>query len=363
MKNKTEETENKTEIKNITMTVIFEGFALNRDENLSGNIQSIKKLKRKDGVYSFIGKTAIRHYLFTTLNKYNPKIWEPAEVVLSKGEGGKSVVQFDITKDNILTKAELDAFGYMYTIPGKMSITRKSPVGITKAISLEPYEGDMAFYCNHDLVSRYKDPDVKPDPYNKEEHMSFFKVSFTIDVERFGEDEWIVNEKPKFNNNELKIELPDKKTKTISNVQQSNENEYRIQNGTIKIEQAGNKWKVIFELDKEKKKERICDILNAIRNGLYAQSSGVSNTIVPLFIIAAAVKVPSPIFYPYIHLARENGSYIVCGISDCLENGWIEKSNDGPIIYIYHTSRLKVIKKLPENSSNWEKFLENCGLK
>jgi len=358
-----EERENQDKLKNITITIIFEGSALNRDEKLAGNILSIKKLRRKDGTYSFISKTAIRHYLFSTLvrNKWKGK---EAAVCLS-GSGDKKVVQFDITKDDILTSPELDAFGYMYTIGDEGAITRKSPIGITKAISLEPYEGDMAFYCNHDLVQRAinQGEDAKPNPFSKEEHVSFYKVSFTIDVERLGKDEWIVNQRPNFNNNELKIKLPDDKEKIIQNVQQIRQNEeYKIQNGNIKIEPVENKYKIIFELCESEKKKRIKQILEAIRNGLHSQSSGEANSIIPLFIIAGAVKIPSPIFHPYIYLAREDGSYIVCGIQDCLNNGWIEKDNEGKIIYIWSSEKLKYQKVQEKVIEDWNEFLKKLGI-
>jgi CRISPR-associated protein Cst2 len=356
-----EKRENQNELKNITITIIFEGSALNRDEKLAGNILSIKKLRRKDGTYTFISKTAIRHYLFSTLKKKFE--WKEAAVCLS-GSGDKKVVQFDITKDDILTSPELDAFGYMYTIGDERSITRKSPIGITKAISLEPYEGDMAFYCNHDLVQRAnKDgEDAKPNPFSKEEHVSFYKVSFTIDVERLGKDEWIVNQRPNFNNNELKITLPDGKEKIIPNIQQISQDEYKTQNDTIKIEPVRNKYKIIFELDGSKKKERIKQILEAIKNGLYSQSSGEANSIIPLFIIAGAVKIPSPIFHPYIYLAREDGSYIVCGIQDCLNNEWIEKDNEGKIVYIWSCEKLKYQKVQEKVIQDWNDLLKKLGI-
>ncbi|MFZ8803811.1 MAG: type I-B CRISPR-associated protein Cas7/Cst2/DevR, partial [Candidatus Calescibacterium sp.] len=353
-----EERENQDKLKNITITIIFEGSALNRDEKLAGNILSIKKLRRKDGTYSFISKTAIRHYLFSTLVRNEWKGKEAA--VCLSGSGDKKVVQFDITKDDILTSPELDAFGYMYTIGDEGAITRKSPIGITKAISLEPYEGDMAFYCNHDLVQRAinQGEAATPNPFSKEEHVSFYKVSFTIDVERLGKDEWIVNELPNFNNNELKITLPDGKEKIIQNVQQIRQNEeYKIQNGNIKIEPVENKYKIIFELCESEKKKRIKQILEAIRNGLHSQSSGEANSIIPLFMIAGAVKIPSPIFHPYIYLAREDGSYIVCGIQDCLNNGWIEKDNEGKIVYICSSERLKYQKVQEKVIEDWNEFL------
>ncbi|MDI6863947.1 MAG: type I-B CRISPR-associated protein Cas7/Cst2/DevR, partial [Pseudothermotoga sp.] len=144
--------QNDRKLKHVTVTILFEGFALNRDEKIGGNIQSIKKLKQADRTVSFISKPAMRHYLFETLFKAYG--WKPSAVSLKGREEENKVVQFDLCKDNILTSPELDAFGYMYTISNEHAITRKSPVGITKAIGLDPYDGDMAFYANHDLVRR-----------------------------------------------------------------------------------------------------------------------------------------------------------------------------------------------------------------
>ena len=359
-------------MKNITLTIIFEGSALNRDEKIGGNILSIKKLQIGGKTVSFIGKTAIRHYLFSTLHKaYN---WNPAKVLVS-GEGEKKVVQFDITQDDILTAPELDAFGYMYTIGEQMSITRKAPVGITKAIALTEWNGDMAFYCNHDLVNRAikQGEDASPNPFNKEEHLSLYKLSFTIDVERMGKDEWIVNEKPEYKSSELKIKIGNKEKKFENVEKGQEENEYKVKikknneeefEATIKIEQASDKYKVNFEISDDEKKKRIENILTAIKDGLYAQSSGEANTIVPLFIISAPVKVPCPIFHPYINLEEmeKRKLYRVKGISNGLNNSWL-----CGMVFIW-ADGVKINyeeKEIDENkiTKDWNKFLENCGIK
>ncbi len=142
--------------KDITVTIIFDGSALNRDEKIGGNIQSIKKLTIGDRVVSFISRPAIRHYLFNTLTKAFPDDWKPAAIT---GQG--TVAQFDILTDDIFSSAELDAFGYMYTISKQNAITRKAPVGITKALSLLPYNQDMAFYANHDYGAESKSTGIK----------------------------------------------------------------------------------------------------------------------------------------------------------------------------------------------------------
>jgi CRISPR-associated protein Cst2 len=346
-------------MKNITLTIIFEGSALNRDEKVGGNILSIKKLQIGGKTVSFIGKTAIRHYLFSTLHKAFG--WKEAQVT-PQGE----VVQFDITQDDILTSPELDAFGYMYTIGEQMSITRKAPVGITKAISLTEWNGDMAFYCNHDLVNRAKDQEATPNPFSKEEHLSFYKLSFTIDVERLGRDEWIIDERPQYDSNErtLKIKVG-RNTKIISNVEEKeSDKRYEVNGSSITIEKAGNKFKVIFEVSDTEKKKRIEQLLTVIKNGFYAQSSGEANTIVPLFIISAPVKVPCPIFHPYINLEEiEKGKlYKVNGISNGLNNSWICGK-----VFIW-ADGVKINydeKEIDENkiTKDWNKFLENCGIK
>ncbi|MEM5820915.1 MAG: type I-B CRISPR-associated protein Cas7/Cst2/DevR [Candidatus Aenigmatarchaeota archaeon] len=465
--------------KHITITMIFEGSALNRDEKIGGNILSIKKLQRGNQTVSFIGKPAIRHYLFSTLQKAFG--WKPAKVT---GQG--EVVQFDITQDDIISSPELDAFGYMYTIGNQASITRKAPIGITKAIGLDPYNGDMAFYANHDLVNRGTNQglNVTPNPYNKEEHISFYKVSFTIDTDILGKDEWIaedlnykngklyitiqkphfailknverkededgniyyaiddhpiyvevrvvrvakelmehlkekgkkakgkknketteeskviqfkkdylkeekknikvqeyeeegdfykfiVSKEPEYIESEktLKVELG--LQKILENVEEGEkEDEYIIKEKKnekefehkIKVEKVGNKVKVIFEIDSKAKKERIENILECIKDGLKAQSSNEENTIIPLFLVAAYVKVPVPVFHPYIDLRLCEDKYEVIGIIDGVKNSWVEK------FFIMDTERIKLPNKeiLKEKFNNkwiedWNEFLKGIS--
>ncbi|MGB4644382.1 MAG: hypothetical protein WBH76_00615, partial [Dictyoglomaceae bacterium] len=125
--------------------------------------------------------------------------------------------------------------------------------------------------------------------------------------------------------------------------------------GEIDIEKTGNKFKVIFELREEEKNDRVKQILNAIKNGLYAQSSNELNTIIPLFLIAGYVKVPSPVFHPYIELSQiDEKTYKVIGISDALNNGWI----DGKV-FLMDSERIKVEKEGLEEKlvKNWDEFL------
>lgn len=482
------------EIKNITLTVIFEGQALNRDEKLAGNILSIKKLSYLGNEFSYISKPAVRHYLFNTLLRAYPEDWKEASVSLRQGDNKeKAVIQFDITKDDIFTSAELDAFGYMYTIKGQNSVTRKgensvtrkATVGITKAVSLLPYQGDIQFNANHDLTKRAisQGMNATPDPTQKEENLSLYKVSFTIDAKCFGEDVWIVEGFEYKDNllivqvNKLQVNKPmvDILFNEVEIVEQgdivkfkvkdgeviikdgmaeiSEELVKKLEDGTIEIEMAmsnkneetekvklspeyydydkeekvyrvilsedykydkdkktlliktrlmklfrvkeeekdkkysvirvkeekkgeevstieeklgyisfspvGNKYKMVFSVDSQIKAKRIRQILESIKNGLVAHSSGEDNTMIPLFIIAAPVKVPSPVFHPYIHLGFNESKPRILGLKDCIQNSWLEDN-----IYLYVSDRLQAdIKPFEEKTyKSWDEFLRSCGL-
>lgn len=354
------------QIKNVTATVIFEGSALNRDEKIGGNILSVKKLNINGDVRSFIGKPAIRHYLFETLHYQDSINWNPAPVIL-RGRGDNQTTQFDIMKANIITHPELDIFGYMFTIEGERSITRKAPLGITKAIALCPYEADLAFYANHDLVNRGRNQGlgINPNPYNKEEHASFYRVSFTIDTNIIGTDTWILDNEPQVESGELKIKISESDIKKVAG-SAGEGNEWKLdKNGSIKWSkiEGAQKFKVIFEIGVEEKKKRIETILNAVRAGLYAQSSGEANSIVPLFLIAGAVKVPSPIFHSFLDVRKENGQWKVLGAADALSNSWLEKNGSDTIVYIQDCERLRVQSSIKSGKDNWDQFLQDAGVK
>lgn len=342
-------------MKNITLTIVFEGSALNRDEKLGGNILSIKKMNVNGKIKSYIGKPAIRHYLFETLNKLYG--WGKTKVLL----GQKDVIQFDLLNESILSSPELDTFGYMYTVKDEGAFTRKSPLGITKAISVFEYEQDLGFYGNHDLVKRAVNQGLKasgdklpsPDPYNKEEHTSFYKLSFTLDTSILGIDEWIVSEKPNYLNDTLIIKIGDKEKKLSCRVLDENSLIYSTSEGNIHVDQVNSKtYNVKYILNKNFKLKRITQILTAIKNGLYAQSSGEANTIVPLFMIASGVKVPSPVFHSYIDIKKEDGKVEVIGINDCIANGWV----DGKV-YLKGSERIPISLYKENIEENWNNFL------
>lgn len=235
----------------ITITSIFEASALNRDEKLGGNIPSIKKLTRGDkGTFGYISRVAMRHYLFETLSK-NPLTkdnWIPANCFES-GTGDKKVVQFDLRTQNILTHAELDAFGYMFTIGGQQSLTRKAAVGITKAVALETWEGDMQFNANHDLARRCG---ANPNPVNKEEQKSCFKVAFTMDMDKLGYDEWWIKDHNYDDNaKKLTLFLSEKGTDVVLKDVEKGQEELQYKIGEHEIRIDGLSCAMSKELMKE----------------------------------------------------------------------------------------------------------------
>ena len=323
-------------VKGISATVVFESSAVNRDEKLGGNITSIKKLSRFNGTFSFMSRPFVRHHLFETMQiLYN---WEPAPVTIpqSRNPQQKKVIQFNFPEANIVSYPEMDVFGFMNTsvLDSEQGITRKAPLGITKAISLEPWQADMAFYANHDMVKRAMEAgfDAAPNPFQKEEHHSYYRVSFTLDLTRFGYHDILLRS------------IPEPLQKWLDAIPEANPEElkedfvgidgalknakwHRIdgRDGTLKglvgHLSAKNNIRIVFIVGKKERKKRLEELLNVIKNGIVLHSSTENYGLNPVFLVIATLEVPVPVFNSYVSLV--NGAVNADLINKAVKNGYV----------------------------------------
>jgi len=332
--------ENENKIIGITISIVFENSSMNRDQSV-GNIMTLKKLTIGNTDHIMLSRQWMTNKIINTLVSRFPDDWKPAPLTVAK-----KVIQYELLKPgekikvvgDIINYAELDAFGYMSTAEKKkrkkeqeeedsdkesnkkngiqVTLTRKAPVSATKAISLYPWKGDMGFYANHAMVSRYNETSPEepatPDPYSKEECYSLFKFSVTIDLKMLGEDTWFLPD-----NVINKLDIP------------KIEDKY----GTVELNKEKKSLK--FKLNPETKTKRVLQILDVLKDGLIAHGSGENYGIIPLFIVAAPVKIPIPLFHSIIQVNHETGKIVVEDMLNIIkDNGYIVREGDKPIVYI-----------------------------
>lgn len=193
----------------IVMDIVFYGSSLNYDQG-AGNYQELKKITKWDGKqYVLVSRYALRYSILHWANKLFPDEWKlagPDE--LEREEGGVAHPKGDLVRGGtILNFPEFDLFGFMIaekkdkkgkkkseekseesesSDKGKDTFTRVSPVKISHAVSLTPYNYDSQFTANLDMMKRAAGPGAGSNPVTIEEKKDFYIYNIVIDVDRVG---------------------------------------------------------------------------------------------------------------------------------------------------------------------------------
>ncbi|WP_038058080.1 type I-B CRISPR-associated protein Cas7/Cst2/DevR [Thermodesulfobacterium hydrogeniphilum] len=173
------------------------------------NLIDIKKYKKEGVEYPYVSGQAMRYYLKEAIRR-NLNSDEYMCVPNDKGE----------TCGSIKNCIGCDLFGFMTTIKGKGAVTRVSPVKVSPAVGLLPFE-DNAVLDFLTRRHRLTEGEMSGDIVNVEIGVNLYKCGMVIDVVRVGGEEVV-----------------DDKTRTV---------------------------KIEYYLNDEKRKNRICKVLEAIR--------------------------------------------------------------------------------------------------
>ncbi|MEM4680631.1 MAG: type I-B CRISPR-associated protein Cas7/Cst2/DevR [Nanopusillaceae archaeon] len=182
----------------IVLDIVFYGSSLNYDQG-TGNYHELKKITKWDGrQYTLVSRYALRYSILRNTG-WNLATGGKDGVLISEEDGvarlktpkeaGKSSNQY--FKEIFEKYPEFDLFGFMIAHKKKdekkgLSITRTSPVKISHAISMTPYNYDSHFVANLDFMRRAAGPGAGSNPINMEEKMDFYVYNVVIDVDRIG---------------------------------------------------------------------------------------------------------------------------------------------------------------------------------
>ncbi|MEJ5173149.1 MAG: type I-B CRISPR-associated protein Cas7/Cst2/DevR [Hydrogenothermaceae bacterium] len=163
----------------LTISVIFDGMSLNYGES-TGNVSELKKLSKRDKLFTYLSRQAIRYDLYRTLKELYGIDSDKEEPLTAN----QNVIQFK-PEANIKDYVEVDLFGYMKTKAKKGSDVRPAVVRVSPAVALEPMRFDVEFGTNLNFSKRLN---TNPNIFQQEQQYSLFSYTLTVELDRVGVD-------------------------------------------------------------------------------------------------------------------------------------------------------------------------------
>lgn len=260
--------------KALTITIIFDGVALNRDESI-GNYTASKKFYNAitKAYHTYISNYCLNANVKETLTQLYG--WGKIKFNMENknGKDNEKDKYSAVDPENSDPKM-LTLFGYMNP---KTQKSQKANLSNTGAFSLAPFDGNLHIHTNLYATSELTESKAK-DIYYREYHKSFYVTTFSLNISG-------------------------------------------LEKSIIDLNKNVSVQEVV---------ENVCAILYS---GIQFHISGINYAIIPHAILAAVTKIPVPIFSRVDFTKSEDS--IVNQIEKVINNpySYIEKEGDKPIIY------------------------------
>ncbi|MEM1782618.1 MAG: type I-B CRISPR-associated protein Cas7/Cst2/DevR [Nanopusillaceae archaeon] len=300
----------------IVLDIVFYGSSLNYDQG-TGNYHELKKITKWDGrQYTLVSRYALRYSILEIGRDLGYWMLADASKFQLAGDRDKKVIQPSeevLLSGEILAYPEFDLFGYLITTTTPQN-SRESPVKISHAISLTPFNYDVQFAGNLGLANRIKEDtgELQPNLFNTEEHVTYYVYTVVIDVDRIGKNEVYISREEKdikIENNQLIIttNVKDKKKGNEKKEEKRVPLDNRVETKILKGTNDSDKVYILSQelKNKEEIKNRIINLVKAILN-LRRNIKGRSEFLDPKILIVGLYKnKPYKSFKDRIQLANE----------------------------------------------------------
>ena len=168
----------------LIISMIVEATANNGDEGVSGNEQTIKKIKVGNRYYSVISIPKFKRILQDHLVENRRDLFEHPQVVFDKG-----VAQRVPTNTNPKADVLLSFLGYMCTDSSKSgsgkTLVRKSALDVMFIRSITPYQYDSLLHNNNGLIrsSGIQMEHQGSNLYKREYHVSLYPIHIVLHLD------------------------------------------------------------------------------------------------------------------------------------------------------------------------------------